>query len=125
MGALLLSPLSAARAAQEDASARAIELSSIPAPVFSNGKLQNYFFVTVRVVVANGENVVKLRERSHFVRDAFVRRLHAASVGAPGRSDEINEKALLGAIEAAAKQVLGERAVARVEIVSAEPLRKQ
>lgn len=108
-----------------DDGARAIEIASVPAPVFADGKLLNYFFVTVRVVVADGQNVVKLRERSHFVRDALVRRLHETSVAKAETFDQVDEPTLKAVVAAAAKQALGEKAVGGVEIIDAEPLRRR
>jgi len=122
---LLLTGAGPAPKAGADDGSRAIEIASVPAPVFADGKLLNYFFVTVHVVVADGQSVVKLRERAHFVRDALVRRLHETSIASPATFDQVDEKTLKAVVAAAARQALGEKAVGRVEIIDAEPLRRR
>jgi len=102
--------------------ARGMEVQSVPAPVFGDGRLYNYFFLNVRIVIADGQNLVRMRERVHFVRDALVRALHKTSVADPADMDTLNEELALQIVQAAAEEALGEKAVAGVEIVFAEPL---
>lgn len=122
---LLLAGAAPPTKSSSDDGSRAIEVASVPAPVFADGKLLNYFFITVHVVVADGQSVVKLRERAHFVRDALVRGLHATSIASAATFDQVDEATLKAVVAAAAKQALGEKAVGRVEIIHAEPLRRR
>lgn len=102
--------------------ARGMEVASVPAPVFGDGKLYNYFFLNVRIEIAEGQNLVRMRERVQFVRDALVRGLHKTSVAKPSSMDVLDEEAALAVVRAAAEEALGKKAVSGVEITFAEPL---
>ena len=115
----------AAKAKEEADSNRTIDIQSVPAPIFANGKLNNYIFLTVKLEMAKGQNVLRQREQVHFVRDALVRNLHKTSVGKAGKSDELDEALAIQIVRASAAKVFGEKAVASVSIVSAEPLRQR
>lgn len=130
--ALLLgaNPVSSAWASEakpkaEADSNRTIEIQSVPAPVFMNGKLRNYIFLSVKLEMAKGQNVLAERERVHFVRDILVRNLHKTSIGKADKPDEIDEELTKKLVHASAAQVFGEKAVAAVTIVSADPLRQR
>lgn len=125
--ATLVSPAFAAGSKPKDGadSNRTIDIQSVPAPIFSNGKLQNYIFLSVKLEMAKGQNVLRDRERVHFVRDALVRNLHKTSIGKPDKSDEVDEALTMKIVQASAAHVYGEKAVAAVTIVSAEPLRQR
>lgn len=105
-------------------SARGMEVPSVPAPVFGDGKLYNYFFLNVRIEIAEGQDLVRTRERVHFVRDALIRALHKTSVAKPTTLDVLQEDVALAVIRAAAEEALGKKAVSGVEIVFAEPLHR-
>lgn len=115
----------AAKAKEEADSNRTIDIQSVPAPIFANGKLNNYIFLTIKLEMAKGQNVLRQREQVHFVRDALIRNLHKTSVGKAGKPDELDEALAIQLIQASAAKVFGEKAVASVTIVSAEPLRQR
>lgn len=125
-----LVPISSAFAAEGKAKAeadsnRTIDIQSVPAPVFKDGKLLNYIFLSVKLEMAKGQNVLGDRERVHFVRDAMVRNLHKTSIGKAGKFDEIDEAVALQIVRASAAQIFGDKAVSAVTITSAEPLRQR
>lgn len=129
---LLLGPLglssaqaSAGKAEAEADSNRSIEIQSVPAPIFKDGKLLNYIFLSVKLEMAKGQNVLSDRERVHFVRDALVRNLHKTSIGQADKFDEVDENVALQVVRASAAQIFGDKAVAGVLITSAEPLRQR
>ncbi len=116
---------SGAKPKAEADSNRIIDIQSVPAPVFKDGKLLNYIFLTVKLEMAKGQNVLNDRERVHFVRDALVRNLHKTSIGKADRIDEVDEAVAIKVVLASAAQIFGDKAVTAVTIVSAEPLRQR
>lgn len=127
---LLLGPLGlpiaqASEGKAEADSNRSIDIQSVPAPVFKDGKLLNYIFLSVKLEMAKGQNVLGDRERVHFVRDALVRNLHKTSIGKADKFDEVDESVALQVVRASAAQIFGDKAVAAVSINSAEPLRQR
>ena len=59
---------------------KSVEMSAIVFPVIIEGRLENYLFANARIVVADGKNTWKYREKAHFVRDAILRATHKVSV---------------------------------------------
>jgi len=104
--------------------ARAVEVGSVPAPVFDGRRLLNYFFLSVRVDMKEGENILRARERVHFFRDALVRGLHRRSVAAPQSFDVLDRAVALEVVKAAAAEAYGAGSIASVDVTSAESLRR-
>ena len=53
-----------------------VDLSPVAIPIVADGKLVNYVFVSMRVMLSAGANVTKLRTREPYFRDALVRAAH-------------------------------------------------
>lgn len=89
-------------------SPRAVDIHTVGMPAFDKyGRLSNYLFVSVRLIVAEGVDPWRVRERSHVIRDAMIRAAHAESVADPDdpakldteRAREILTRGIAGAID--------------------------
>jgi hypothetical protein len=99
-------------------SARAIDSPYLAVPVVRGGQLRNYLFVSVRIDIAQGVDLWRTREKAHFLRDALVRASHQNVLADPSNDNALNEARAIQVYRAAAIQVLGERAVGPVSIIS-------
>jgi hypothetical protein len=104
----------------EDAtsSGRTMDAPYLAVPVVRDGRLANYLFVSVRFEIAPSVDLWRTREQAQFLRDALVRAAHANQLAMATDPNRLDEARALQVFRAAAVQVLGERAVGRVSIVS-------
>jgi hypothetical protein len=102
----------AAEDADEKEVARSIDLRGLVFPVFDEkGKLKNYIFVNARMLVANGKDPWKVREKAHLIRDAVVRAAHRTSFNVKGDYTKLDEKLAAAACIKAGNEGLGEKDV--------------
>ncbi len=92
---------------------KAVSVPLVALPVSLDGQLSHYVFVSMRLMVADGQDPWRARERSHWVRDAIVRAAHRSDVvDAEGVLDEDRARAMV--LEAVA-DVLSADALADVK----------
>ncbi len=60
---------------------RVVDIPTLSLPSFAEGELSGYFFVDVRLIVAEGVDAWKIRDKAHIIRDALIRIGHRRSVG--------------------------------------------
>lgn len=90
--------------------ARSIELGGLVFPIFGRDlKLQNYLFVSARMLAGPGKDVWKYREQQHFIRDAIVRASHKVSFNVAGNYKKLDEKIAAAECLKAANAALGEK----------------
>lgn len=99
-------------------SGRTMDAPYLAVPVVRNGQLVNYLFVSVRFDIAQGVDLWRTRERAHFLRDALVRACHANQLASADDPNALDQARAIEVFRATAVQVLGERAVGRVSIIS-------
>ena len=99
-------------------SGRTMDAPYIAVPVVRDGRLRNYLFVSIRIDVSPGVDLWSTREKAHFVRDALVRVSHQSQLANPENDNELNEELALQVYRDAIVEVLGERAVGGVSILS-------
>ncbi len=111
---------SAQPAAHGDAveTSRTMDAPYIAVPIVREGRLVNYLFVSIRVEIAPGVDLWRTREKAHFLRDALVRAAHANALAAASDINALDEARAIQVFRTAAAQVLGERAVRGVTIIS-------
>lgn len=101
-------PAAASPELSEAEVARSLDLSGLAFPVFDDKlKLKNYLFVSARMLAAPGEDVWKLRDQLHFIRDAILRAAHATSFHVKGNFKKLDEKLAIAECLKAANQVAG------------------
>ncbi|MCG8443821.1 MAG: hypothetical protein MI723_18630 [Caulobacterales bacterium] len=102
---------------EDDPGPRAVVLPTIAAPIFSDGVLHSYLFVSVQLTVAEGVDPWKVRGRSADLRDAIIRAVHATSVGATDGQGALDEEAAIALVEEAVSGKLDPGSVESVEVL--------
>jgi hypothetical protein len=114
----------AAQAAEKDApkvAGQYVDLQPVAMPVVIDGQLVNYVFVYVRVNLKSGADVIKIREKEPFFRDALVRDAHRTPFIIPTNWQKIDEAKLVAAMTRDAIAITGPGVVASVSVISQTP----
>ncbi len=100
------------------AGARSMDAPYLAVPVVRDGVLTNYLFVSIRIEIAPGVDLWRTREKAHLLRDALVRASHVNALADARDANRLDQARAIAVYRAVAIQVLGERAVGPVTIVS-------
>lgn len=114
----------AAKAGEEKPKAVAgqyVDLQPVAMPIVVDGQLVNYVFVYVRVNLKSGADVIKIREKEPFFRDALVRDAHRTPFIVPGEWRKVDEAKLVAAMTRDAVAITGPGVVASVAVTSQSP----
>lgn len=101
-----------------------VDLAQMGLPVIVGGKVRNYVFVHMRLKPAGGADLVKLREKEPFYRDAMIRVAHR---GAFSRADDwtvVDEARIESALLAEARRIAGPKAFSAAELVRQTPRKR-
>ncbi|MEJ0058987.1 MAG: hypothetical protein WDM79_05105 [Terricaulis sp.] len=101
-----------------ETSSRTMDAPYIAVPVVRDGQLVNYLFVSARFDISPNVDLWHTREQAHFLRDALVRVAHSTSLADPNDPNLLDQARAIAVFRATAVQVLGERAVRGVTIIS-------
>jgi len=121
--ALWMSVTGAARAAEEPVkeAGQYVDLSPVALPIIVDGRLVNYVFVSARVNLTRSANVVKLRTREPYFRDALVRAGHRTPFTKPNDFMSVDEKKLTAALFRDAVALTSSHDIQSVVITSQTP----
>lgn len=100
---------------------QSVDLSPVALPIVVDGRLVNYVFVTVRVVLNFGANGEALRVKEPYFRDALVRSGSRTPFVDPTDYSRIDENKLKAALFPLATGIAGPRAIRAIEVVSQTP----
>ncbi len=103
-------------------SVHAVDIPVVVAPIALNGRLVNYAFVSIRVIVADKVDTWKMRAKSHFMRDAVVRAAHEHTFGKDGERAALDEEHTIALIKEAIKPWLSEDKIDHIEFLSIDML---
>ena len=95
-----------------------VDLQPVGMPVVVKGQLLNYVFVYVRVNLAAGADVAKLRDKEPYFRDALVRAGHRTPFVLASDYEKIDEKLLTAAMMREASALAGPGMVKSVTVIS-------
>jgi hypothetical protein len=98
-----------------------VDIAQVGLPVIIKGRLVNYVFAAVRLVLAPGANVVALRTKEPYFRDALVRAAHRTPFTVAGNPNKLDEAALKRVLTVEAARIAGPRAIAAVQVTSQTP----
>ena len=98
-----------------------VDLQPVGLPVVARGQLLNYVFVYVRVNLAAGADVSRLRDKEPYFRDALVRMAHRTPFTVPGDYNRIDEAKLTAALTREASAIVGAGAIRSVVVSSQAP----
>lgn len=102
---------------------RAIVLPSMALPAFRDGVLENYLFVSVRLIAADGVDAWRMRERAHYMRDAMIRAAHRRSVARADNVTEVDEEAAREVFREGLLEVVDAEDIARIDIIAVDSRR--
>lgn len=114
----------AASSSESSAAPPALSIAGLGLPVIEDGRLRNYVFVSLRLVLGGGKTVEQMRTKEAFFRDALVKAAHRTPFTVPGDWTRLDERALSAAVMSAANAISGRGSVARVEVVAQNPRRR-
>lgn len=114
----------AASSGKSDAAPPSLGIAGLGLPVIQDGRLRNYVFVSLRLVLGAGKTVEQLRPKEAFFRDALVRAAHRTPFTVAGDWTRLDERALSAALISAANAIAGRGAISRVEIIAQSPRRR-
>ncbi len=101
---------------------RVVDIPVVVAPISINGRLVNYAFVSIRVVLVKNVDAWKMRAKSHFMRDAVVRASHSHAFGKTGEQSMLDEDRAKELIRAAITPWVTDKELDRIEILSVDML---
>jgi hypothetical protein len=106
------------KAREEPANGLYVDIAQVGLPVIVRGRLVNYVFTSVRLILSPGANVVALRTKEPYFRDALVRAAHRTPFTLPGDLTRLDEAALRRTLAVEAAKIAGPRAIAAVQVTS-------
>lgn len=98
-----------------------VDLQPVALPVVIGGRLVNYVYAYVRVNLAAGADVIWLRTKEPFFRDALVREAHRTPFVVPSDWERIDERKLTTVMLRDAQAIAGDGAVISVVVTSQAP----
>ena len=111
-------PVSAEGEAKAEPSDQSVKVSPVALPVVVDGRLANYVFVTVKVLLTPGVNALALSDKEPYFRDALVRAAHRTPFVIKNDYNRIDEARLKAALYPEAVRIAGPGAVRGIEVVS-------
>lgn len=99
---------------------RVIDIPTMVMPAFHEGRLQNYLFVSVQLVAGEGVSAWRLRERTHYMRDAMIRASHRRSVSLPNDPTRIDVELAREIMAEGLADVVSLDQIERIEIVGVD-----
>jgi hypothetical protein len=99
---------------------RVVDIPTLSLPAFVDEELVGYFFVNVRVVVNEGVDAWKVRDKAHIIRDAMIRTGHARSIADPERPTRIDVERARGILMEGLVRVVPVEQIEKLEITSVD-----
>ena len=100
---------------------QAVTLSPVALPIVVDGRLANYIFVTVKVLLTPSADVFTLRDKEPYFRDALVRAGHRTPFTLANDYNHVDEAKLDATLFNAAQAITGPGKVLRVQVISQTP----
>ncbi len=124
ISALIATPAMAAGGAATIKIDPSIPLAPVAVPITENGKLVNYVFLSIKIILSPKADLYKLVSQEPFYRDALVRAAHRQSLGVPGDANRVDEKLLKAVLKREAASFMDARMIASIEIVRQDPKKR-
>lgn len=117
LASLAVLPVASAGAAWAEEAGQFVDLSPVAMPIVVNGRLVNYVFVYVRIVLTPSADLQRMRDKEPYFRDALVRLGHRTPFTVPSDYTRLDEGRLKAALYQAAVAIAGPGVVAGIEIL--------
>ncbi|OYX30235.1 MAG: hypothetical protein B7Y99_11985 [Caulobacterales bacterium 32-69-10] len=117
--------LAAEHGKKEDAEATStdqdIDIAIVGLPVIIQGRLVNYVFTSVKLILAPGANLSAIRTKEPYFRDALVRAAHRTPFTLGTDPNKIDEVALRRVMLAEARRIAGAKNIVAVKVMNQQP----
>lgn len=104
--------------------ALALNIAGVGLPIITEGRIRNYVFVTVRLMLGGGQTPETMRPKEPYFRDALVRAAHRTPFVLADDWTRIDDAAVSTMLMAAAPTLSGPGSVTRVEVALQSPRRR-
>ena len=98
-----------------------VDLQPVAMPIVIDGQLVNYVFVYVRINLKSGADIIRIRDKEPYFRDALVRAAHRTPFIIATNWQKIDEAKLVAAMTRDAVAITGPGVVASVTLLSQTP----
>jgi hypothetical protein len=98
-----------------------IPLAPVAIPITYDGRLINYVFLSIKVVLTPQADVVKLSGKEPYYRDVLVRAAHRQNLMAAGNPNRVDEAQVKAILKRESASFMDPRLIARIEIVRQDP----
>ncbi len=110
------------KAQDQIAPGRLVDIPVVVVPISIDGRLINYGFVSIRVVLVKNVDAWKLRAKSHFMRDAIIRVSHEHAFGKAGERSLLDEERTIELVKAAIQPWIADNQLDHIELSSVDML---
>lgn len=101
-----------------------IPLAPVAVPITVNGKLVNYVFLSIKIMLSPKADLYELVGQEPYYRDALVRAAHRQNLGVPGDPNRVDEKLVKAILKREAASFMDTRMIASIEIVRQDPKKR-
>jgi hypothetical protein len=101
-----------------------IPLAPVAVPITVNGKLVNYVFLSIKIMLSPKADLHQLVGQEPYYRDALVRAAHRQNLGVPGDPNRVDEKLVKAILKREAARFMDTRMIASIEIVRQDPKKR-
>jgi hypothetical protein len=98
-----------------------IPLAPVAVPVTHDGRLVNYIFISIKVVLSPKADLITLSGKEPYFRDVLVRAAHRQNLMAAGDPNRVNEALVRSILMRETASFMDPRLIARVDIVRQDP----
>jgi len=101
-----------------------ISLSPVAVPITEKGKLVNYVFLSIKIILSPKADQFRMVGQEPFYRDALVRVGHRQNLGVPGDPNRVDEALLKAVLKREVASFVDPSLIARIEIVRQDPKKR-
>lgn len=124
LSSVVAQPAAASNSKPSRSSGPALSIAGLGLPVIADGRLRNYVFVSLRLVLGQGKTIEQMRSKEAYFRDALVKAAHRTPFTVPGDWTRLDEVRMSSALVAAANGIAGPGSIRQVEIVAQNARRR-
>ena len=121
-GSMAAGPLAAAQTKDtKSGGGQYVDMAPVALPIVSQGRLVNYVFVTLRLILRPGAVTTRMREKEPYFRDALVRLSARTPLNRPDDLTRVDERLVRSDMMAMSGPIVGPGMVTSVVVVHQAP----
>lgn len=121
LASCLVTPALAAEGAANLKVDPTIPLAPVAVPITHDGRLINYVFISIKVVLSPKADIITLSGKEPYFRDVLVRAAHRQNLMAAGDPNRVNSALVKTIIMRESASFMDPRLIARVDVVRQDP----